>query len=293
MSDMLIDRLFLGAGAMKAGTTWLYSVLSRHPGIHFCPEKEIHYFYARAVRPAILSDQARLRNAQDKYLRFDPDRASASAVRQRFRWVSDYLDGPVDDHWYRSLFAARPAGAWAADFSNLYALLPAQEWARLANRVGELRVLYTMRDPVDRLWSHAKFHLKITGQADAAKTWSPDRLVAFVRQPFIWENAEYGAALRRLRAGLPEGSLNVLFHESLHADEPKALAEIERFLGLAHHTYPPDLLKRRINTTAPAPVPAGFRARLADDITRITDEVRAEGFALPSSWTTQSEAPAV
>ena len=28
---------------MKAGTTWVYSFLSRHPEINFTPEKEIHF----------------------------------------------------------------------------------------------------------------------------------------------------------------------------------------------------------------------------------------------------------
>ncbi len=35
---------FLGIGAQKAGTTWLYHQLSRHPEIHFPAGKEIHYW---------------------------------------------------------------------------------------------------------------------------------------------------------------------------------------------------------------------------------------------------------
>ena len=142
---LLLDRLFIGAGAMKAGTTWAYQVLERHPDIFFSFEKEIHYFYAAHVDRAVLSDRHRMANVRDKYLRIDPERMHASGVRNRLRWAANYLDGPVDDHWYRSLFLFRRAERFAADFSNLYALLPADVWRRIAARVGELRVLYTMR----------------------------------------------------------------------------------------------------------------------------------------------------
>src|SRR4051812_35191847 len=39
-----IDRLFACVGAQKSGTTWLYSMLSKHPDLHFGFFKEIHYF---------------------------------------------------------------------------------------------------------------------------------------------------------------------------------------------------------------------------------------------------------
>lgn len=291
MTDRLIDRLFLGAGAMKAGTTWLYAVLAEHPGIHFCPEKEIHYFYARHVRPEVLSERNRLEAVRRKYLGIDPDRSRAANVRARLRWAANYLDGPVDDAWYRALFGLRPEGAWAADFSNLYALLPEEAWRRIHARTGELRVLYTLRAPLERLWSHVKFHLAVTGQADRLGRWSPAEAERFARQPFIWENAEYGAALRRMRAALPESARMLLIHEELHADERAGLARIERFLGLPPASYPAALLARRVNATAPSPVPAHFRDSFARDIARILSELAAEGVAVPDAWHPEASLP--
>ena len=280
----LIDRLFLGAGAMKAGTTWLYQVLDRHPALHFTPEKEIHYFYAAAVRPGVLSDRIRLTNVRDKYLRIDPDRSAPAAVRARLRWAAAYLDGPVDDYWYRQLFAARPDGAWACDFSNYYALLPVEAWRRLADRTGTLRVLYTMRDPLKRLWSHVKFHLAVTGRTQDLDDWGPDRLRAFARQDFLWENAEYGAAVRRMRAGLPPDALRIAWHEEIHADERGFLAGIEDFLGIAPHAYPDRLLARKVNTTEDRPMPDWLPDLFADDVRRIVAELRDEGLSPPPGW---------
>ena len=99
------DKLFLSIGAMKAGTTWLYAVLDRHPELHFAMEKEIHYFYHRYVNPNQLSEAYRLREAKNRYLfRFDPEKANIDAIRANLHWVAQYLSRPVDDYWYRNLF---------------------------------------------------------------------------------------------------------------------------------------------------------------------------------------------
>lgn len=280
----LMDRLFIGAGAMKAGTTWLYQVLNRHPDIFFSLEKEIHYFYAVHVNPSVLSEEVRLRNVRDKYLRIDPATSRAVAVRRRLHWASNYLDGPVDDIWYRNLFVFRQSQKYAADFSNLYALLPARAWTKIASQVGELRVLYTMRHPVKRLWSHVKFHMAVTGQAEALDDWGPRQFKSFLKKPFIWENAEYGEALRNMRAGLPDGALKPVFHEDIHADERAFLADLGDFLGLAHYDFPADVLARRVNATKAREMPEFFADLVADDIARIIGEVRDEGLTPPDSW---------
>ena len=41
---------FIGIGAQKAGTTWLYEMLSRHPGIAFPAGKEVHFWDAHFER---------------------------------------------------------------------------------------------------------------------------------------------------------------------------------------------------------------------------------------------------
>jgi sulfotransferase family protein len=35
---------FVGVGAESAGTTWWYSLLARHPGVHSASSKELHFF---------------------------------------------------------------------------------------------------------------------------------------------------------------------------------------------------------------------------------------------------------
>jgi hypothetical protein len=51
----LFRGLFIGAGAMKAGTTWLYTMLAPHPQLLFTPEKETHYFYSKFVDESVIT----------------------------------------------------------------------------------------------------------------------------------------------------------------------------------------------------------------------------------------------
>lgn len=286
MADQpLFSNLFLSVGAMKAGTTWLYAVLARHPALHFAMEKEIHYFYHRFVNPNQLTETYRLREARNRYLfRFDPEKANMDAVRANLHWVSAYLDRPVDDYWYRHLFQLRDHEVYACDFSNLNAQLTKEAWPQVAMKCQRLRVLFTMRDPVKRLWSHTKFHLQLSGHLNRLETWSPDQYLAFIRQPHVWVNAEYGKILRNLRGGLPPETLKVLFYEELHANQRATLREIETFLEIPSFDYPQDLLDRRVTESVRHPMPDFFPELVEKDVRRIAEEVAAEGYNIPATW---------
>lgn len=279
------NNLFLSIGAMKAGTTWLYSVLLRHPKLYFAMEKEIHYFYHRYVNSNQLSETQRLKNAHSQYIpRFDPTRANTEVVRRNLHWVSDYLSSPVDDFWYRNLFHLRAPQIYGCDFSNLNAQLPAEAWPQISAKSDKLRVMYTMRDPIKRLWSHTKFHLQVTGETEKLEIWAPEDFENFVRLPHIWLNAEYGQVLRNLRGGLAPEEYKILFYENIHADQRGALREIETFLDVPAFEYPQAALDRRPTQSAKHEMPAFFPDLFAADVQRIRAEIEAEGFELPAKW---------
>jgi len=285
MSQKIFGNLFLSIGAMKAGTTWLYAVLERHPALHFTLEKEIHYFYHRYVNNRHLSEQRRMQSAKDRYLfRFDPEKANIDRIRSNLHWVAQYLNRPVDDFWYRNLFTLRDGERWACDFSNLHAHVPAEAWPTISDSCDKLRVLYTMRDPLKRLWSHAKFHLQMTGGLHHLEEWGPAEFERFVRQRHIWENAEYGQVLRRMKAGLKSDQYKVLFYEDIHADQRGTLRRIEEFLDLPAFNYPQQILERRFTESVSHKMPDFFPGLFSKDIERIRAEIQAEGYKLPGKW---------
>jgi sulfotransferase family protein len=47
---------FIGLGAQRCGTTWLYSLIAAHPGVHGEAVKELHYFHRYWNRPFDATD---------------------------------------------------------------------------------------------------------------------------------------------------------------------------------------------------------------------------------------------
>lgn len=283
--ENIFGHLFLSAGAMKSGTTWLFSVLRHHPKLHCTLEKEIHYFYHRYVDNSTLCDKRRLERAR-KYceISLNPRWASADKVRMEMRWVSNFASRPVDDLWYQALFTRNHHQLFGCDFSNLYALLPADAWPQIEEKCNKLRVLYTMRHPIHRLWSQVKFSMQMDGDLDILKDMGPRKIRKYVKGGAFWSHAEYGEAIRRMKAGLSKDAFKVIFFENLHDDKQGTLVEIEDFLNIEHHNFPPNLLDRIINESISVPMPEFFPELFAKDAKRICDEVEAEGFELPKTW---------
>ncbi|GGX46638.1 hypothetical protein GCM10007385_12790 [Tateyamaria omphalii] len=285
MSDRPFGALFLSVGASKCGTTWLYSVLQTHPQLHFTPEKELHYFHYKYGNKGILSNQRRMKNAQARVLsRIDPEASNIRRVRHQMLFLGDYFSDPIDDTWYANLFRLKRAGAYSCDFSNFHALLPAHAWGEIADRSEKLRVLFTMRDPLDRLWSHIKFHLEVTGQATALDTWTPEEFWAFAKRPFIWDNCEYGHALRKMTNGLGTDMLHVQFYEDLFDRTDDTLATLEGFLGVDAFEYPAERLVRKVNVSPRRPMPDFFPDLFGPEVDRIRREVEELGYTPPKSW---------
>jgi hypothetical protein len=119
---------FLIIGAEKAGTTWLHSVLARHPDVFLPDVKELHFFNSRD------SNLRRLANFERRGL-----------------------------GWYAAQFTAGTSRQARGEATPLY-LSDQDAPARIAAALPGIRLVALLRDPVERSWSHyrmarAKGHL--------------------------------------------------------------------------------------------------------------------------------------
>jgi hypothetical protein len=280
----LIERLFLGCGAMKAGTTWLFAMLDRHPDIFFSDEKEIHYFAHVHGVESPLALPARIARFQKFATGLRVERYNPRWVRHRLDWFSRWLNEPLDDEWYAALFRRKRDQKYVADFSNLNALLDDGGWQHVRRVAGEVRVLYIMRDPLQRLWSHVKFHAQYTGQAEELPNYSPERFETTARAPYMWRNSEYGHIVARLKRHFGEDELKLAFFEDIHANPIRWLRELETFLGVRPGTYNEEALSKRINTSKEIAMPDFFPTLFQEDFRRIRRELQNQGLDPPRDW---------
>ena len=277
-----IQRLLLSVGAMKSGTTWLYRQLEQHPSITFSPEKEIHYLAYLA------GDRSHL-NLAYRAGRFATARRRASEKGgslsgEDLAWYLDYLLMPRTWDWYARRFRNVQPGNYCADFSNLSALLDGDSWQRLLERVGDLRLLYILRNPLDRVWSQLKSHFRASGRQQLLTDAS--HFVADPRMPEseLVRHSLYAENLQRIVSVVPRESVHIVLYEQIEQDPEGLLRDVEDFLGIAPHSYLPAKLRRRINSSDDLPRPAWLKTHFAPYFVEDLQALARLGVGVPEAW---------
>jgi hypothetical protein len=240
---------FLVIGAQRAGTAWLYFVLKRHPRLWLPPIKEIHYF-----------DNLNEGTADDpkRWLR---------AVRGRSRslnlWMFNYLLGKRNEDWYAKLFhQAQLKGRIAGEITPSYATLNEQMFQRIRRLNRNVRLVFIMRDPVDRLWSavtnYASKNEPVRGPLALEKALARARTAAFAAR------SAYTDTIARLEAVFPASQLHLCFYDDLRERPETLVAHILSFLGANPNEAKNILLSSKINSSAGmSPMPVEFQREMA------------------------------
>ncbi len=151
------DPDFLCIGAQKAGTTWLDANLRRHPGIWMPWIKELQYFNDVHV-PAH-------RRWTGAHRRQHGQRAAERAVRrageagpdpQVMARIASITSDPVSDEWYGRIFAHARADQICGEVTPDYSLLPPEGIEHVRRSNPHMKIIFLMRDPVERCWSHLR-----------------------------------------------------------------------------------------------------------------------------------------
>ncbi|MBN9023716.1 MAG: sulfotransferase [Rhizobiales bacterium] len=147
---------FICIGAQKAGTRWLFDQLAFHPDFWMPPIKELHYLngskrFQRFARPLLESAERNLVATNRRRAR----RIERPLDPQDIDWLKARLwlhKQPIDLDRYARLFEPRGTRI-AGDICPPYAIIPDAEAAAVRARFTDARIVYLVRDPLDRFWS--------------------------------------------------------------------------------------------------------------------------------------------
>lgn len=181
---------FLGIGAQKAGTTWLYERLSAHPAILFPAGKEVHFWNAN----------------RDKGL-----------------------------DWYIGQFAGELAGTIKGEITPAYQILDASQIREIHAINPALRLLFIVRNPVERAWSAALMRVK---NRDLVYEETPDAW--FVEQfhaDTSLSRGDYETSLRTWLDIFPIEQLLVMRYEHITTDPVGLLADCASHLGVDRNYF--------------------------------------------------------
>lgn len=242
---------FLVIGAQRAGTTWLHRVLRQHPRLWLPPVKELHYFDKLDTIRTILDQKERRRVRLRGLLYLDP-------------WLFRYWFGKRSDAWYAELFQkAQDQGFIAGEITPAYATLGEETLRRIQRMNSEIKLVFVMRDPVERAWSAVNNALK-KGVVDGAPT--VETTIEHARAPGSAARSAYAATIKRLESIFPPRQIYYCFFEDLR-DRPESLTTaLFSFLGAEPSPATAIELPKAVNVAAGTrPILIEFSREMAKD----------------------------
>lgn len=253
----MINNLFLSVGAMKAGTTWLYENLKNHSEISFTPEKEIHYFANKDGIENQLDHRNRILKLRDVIRKLSD--GNPKFIAENLSLLSWYLEyakpSQTSNDWYTSLFEEVNENIYCADFSNLYCQMSDEGWNNVYRTASNVKVIYTLRDPEKRLWSHYKFHHKWIGKENDVLDDGFDLFKETLTKSWFINNVDYSGNYKKLLRGVKHGDVKLLYFEDFRADPQSEINKVCDFLNISRIKINLQSGAKKVNSTKDIPMP--------------------------------------
>jgi hypothetical protein len=249
----MTERLdFLGIGAPRSGTTWLYDRLMEHPGFQLPQVKELHYFDRSPEYPSpnfLAAEQVKER-FKDSTWRWQALSACAkSFIKVNFselRWNLKWYFSYYDDEWYVSLFE-RMDGI-RGEISPAYMLLKDEDVARIYALVPNIKTIFLMRDPIQRTWSSYRKNFLKQG-----KMLPDDKsIIEYLESPAIVQRVNYIEAIERYQKYSQPGRMLISFLDAIEENPLETLQEITTFLGGNLEKIPEYCSIRTVSNASPS-----------------------------------------
>lgn len=228
-------------GAMKCGTSAVHAYLDAHPQVAMAPAKELNFFFGPDEAPPVPEDQWWL----------------VGQWHRGFEWYVDQLDPEAPVRGESSPGYTDPSHPEAA--------------GRMASLVPEARLIYMVRDPVDRAVSQWRHHVRDgTEERDVATALLDPQSQYVARSRFHERVAPYLA--------LFGDQVLVVALERLRDDPRGQLRRIYTHVGVDPSFWHPSLQDpvhdgAGPRATLPRAARQEFLARVRDDQERLADLV--------------------
>lgn len=270
--------MLMYAGTQKAGSTWLHAVLVAG-GMSTGPDKEWHV-WDRALgmrtgpwwagqglgRPPTWAGLIDWMVAETRPVG-DVPLASLAPLGHRRLWRGrtplgvralrrgEATLGPAlrflaaGGPWSRSVLDEWVAWmrVWdVGDFTPGNVVLSRSQWAELVAAVPDLRVVMSVRNPTQRLWSFVRAKVRrgrVVGEP------MPEEAVRYSMVPLVRERSFASVTLEHLRAVLPEERLFVVTLDDISESGDAVAERLGRFVGRPLRALPP----KKVGPVRPMP----------------------------------------
>jgi len=187
---------FVGIGAAKAGTTWLGHMLEGHPEVSMSVPKEVYFF---------------------NDMRFYGSKASMNFAKG----IS----------WYKKHFRHATNKILKGEITPGYSI-DAIAAERIKAHNPDIKILYCLRNPVDRIESHYNFVKSFLGE----ETRPMDQVIMEERE--LIEMSMYFKNISTYLDHFAEDQICIVWFEDIASQPAIVLDKVYSFLGVDHHYRP-------------------------------------------------------
>lgn len=222
------DPTFICIGSQKAGTATMYDMLEGHRETWMPPIKELH-FLTGPLRPSRFKSVIRKRDALESR-----DKKGRLRDRRDLEFIHRYLEamdaGDLSIECYRSLFAFAETDV-TGDITPAYATIEEDRVRSLAERLPTTKILYTLRDPISRVWSHARMRQQRRPRQAATILFDPAVFQAFLNEDNVLVRSLQSHIVERWRAVFGD-RFKVMFFDDLAKTPDRFFADLCQFIGV-------------------------------------------------------------
>lgn len=262
---------FLIAGPQRTGSTWIYTQIEDHPQIQLTNPKEVYFFN-------LLRKHDHPQHETDdlcqylKHLELTPEQ-----VAEREHRCQELYGRSFDPIARGDATASYAAGIDEARMVDLLRLIP------------DLRVIITVRNPIERAWSHAKLIVERERGKGSMANESLEEIEKILRWDYNLSCGLYTEMHDRWSRHLKPGHLLFRSFDEIVSRPVDFLQDVLRFLGVDHDA---SLLQRDpmagSNPTKSGPryperIATLLRDQYEEEITRLR-----ERFGIGMDWTLPS-----
>ncbi|MEM6878698.1 MAG: sulfotransferase domain-containing protein [Bacteroidota bacterium] len=225
---------FIGIGAQKAGTTWLFDALNRLPEFSLPPIKELHYFDRS---PSYISSNNL--HESSPWKRIKEKGYLSKALRHIFylfrqgktrdaKFLARWYFGFYDDNWYLSLFDKLKG--LRGEISPSYSILNREDIVKIHQLIPHVKLVFIVRNPIDRAWSHYRF-----AKGKRLKYGAVEDSIEEIKKFMDWEGQEsrsdYKRTIENYASVFPKGQVLLGFHDAMIERPEELLGDILGFIA--------------------------------------------------------------
>lgn len=275
---------FIGIGAQKAGTTWLDRMLRRHPDIWLPPTKEVHFFNR-------LSEQ---RDANSKRRLRRIDKGRADSVLKSIRHALDSRESPAKkmakicclsligaleptDETYGRIFQFAPEGALCGEITPNYARLPDEAVRHMLHLQPGLKLIFMIRDPIERDWSHLRMQNRRNELQDLSYR---ERL----SHSAMFGYSDYMSTIERFGRLVPTENFLIAYFDDLVDRPEKLLQQICAFLEIDFERGDFSDVNKSVNVGQTDPIPPDLYDTLRESLAPVYQGLLSLNNPIVQQW---------